>query len=202
MKNIITTIAIVFLAISTFAQSNNLAKVYVVNGIEAYIMNEPVRNYEVVFTSDPILNFTNLISQGVYQNSISTRVGKYVNSALRKGDREGLKFDAIVYNGAKQVSAIRFLDEATDENRQVARIHRLNGILIYSMCDPLTDFSVAYSKRKCGNSLSHYSYGVINNSIEQDMARFARRYKRKYRKNKIDAIYYTGGKRCEGILFK
>ena len=43
--------------------------------------------------------------------------------------------------------------------------------------------------------------GLINNSIEQDLMKFANKMNKKFRKKKISAIIYERGKKANAIKF-
>ncbi len=199
MKKIV--LLFLFFWVSGIAQNKNLAVVYKVNGVDAYILNEPLRSYEIVYNSNSGLNWTSFITGGLVNNSISTKVGKFIKNVLAKAENDGEKIDAIIYSSGKNVTAVRYTDQETPENKGKARVQRLNGIPTYVMCDPLRDFRVIKSKRGGIKWKSALTAGLINNSVEEDLMKFAKKYKRKYLKQEIDALYYTGGKSCDGIIF-
>ncbi len=203
MKRTIILIALTFLFTTySFAQKNYFAEVYVVNGVEAYILNEPVRPYEIVYGKGQGVNWSSAITGGLINNSISTKVGKFIKSVVKKAEKDGKKIDAIIYTSGKNVTAIRFTDEPTKETKQKAKVHRLNGIPTYVMCEPYKDFRVVKSKKGGIKWKSAITGGLINNSIEQDLMKFAKKYKKMYNKKQIDALYYTSGKSCDGIVFE
>ena len=69
------------------------------------------------------------------------------------------------------------------------------------MCEPLKEFRVVKSKRGGIKWKSAFTGGLLNNSIEQDLMKFAKKYKKMYSKHQIDALYYTSGKSCDSITF-
>lgn len=202
MKKIIVLLVIAFVSVNnSFAQKKYFAEVYIVNGVEAYILNEPVRPYEIVYGKGQGINWSSAVTGGIINNSISTKVGKFIKRIVKKATKENKTVDAIIYTSGKNVVAIKFTDEATEENLQKAKVHRLNGIPTYVMCEPYKDFRVVKSKGGGIKWKSAFTGGLLNNSIEQDLMKFAKKYKKMHRKQKIDALYYTSGKRCDGILF-
>lgn len=139
---------------------------------------------------------------GLINPSISSKVARFIKGLVKKGTEEGVEFDAIIYTSGKNVVAVKFTDEETKDNKRKARVHRLNGIPTYVMCEPYKKFRVAKSKGGGIKWKSAVTGGIINNSIEEDLLKFARKYKKMYSKGAIDALYYTSGKACEGIKFE
>lgn len=199
MKKLLFIILFGF-TLANYSQEH-LARVYKLNGIEVYIMNEPLRAYEIVYDKGAGLNFTSFLTGGLINNSISTRINKFVNGVLKKAKKEGKHIDAIIYSGGKNVIAIKFTEEATPENERLARVRRIHGIPVYVMADPVDKFKIVKSKGGGIKVKSAVTGGLINNSIEEDLEKFARKFKKLYNQGKIDAIYYTSGKKCEGIKF-
>lgn len=203
MKKTIILIVFTFLFTSnSFAQKKYFAEVYIVNGVEAYILNEPVRPYEIVYGKGQGINWSSAITGGLINSSISTKVGKFIKSVVKKAEKDGKTIDAIIYTSGKNVTAVKFTDEPTEETKQKAKIHRLNGIPTYVMCEPYKEFRVTKSKKGGLKWKSAITGGLINNSIEQDLMKFAKKYKKMYSKQQIDALYYTSGKSCDGIVFE
>jgi ribosomal protein L25 (general stress protein Ctc) len=203
MKTKITLFLLaVLFTLNIFSQQKNLAEVYVVNGVEAYILNEPVRSYEIVYGKGGGLNFGSYLTGGLINPSVSSKVGKFIKGVVKKSEKEGKKIDAIIYTSGKNVTAIKFTDDPTPENRRKAKVHRLNGIPAYVMCDPINDFKVVATKGGGVKWKSAMTGGILNNSIEEDLSKFAKKFKKMYKKGQIDAIYYTSGKSCDGIKFK
>jgi hypothetical protein len=201
MRKIFSFLTLFLITINTFSQNKNLAEVYVVNGVEAYILNEPVRPYEIVYGKGQSINWSSYLTGGLINNSISTKIGKFVKGIVKKAAKEGKLVDAIIYTSGKNVTAIKFTDEPTKETKKIAKVHRLNGIPTYVMCEPLREFRVAKSKGGGIKWKSAFTGGLLNNSIEQDLMKFAKKYKKMYSKHQIDALYYTSGKSCDGITF-
>ncbi len=77
-----------------------LGRVQKVNGIEVYIMCEPLRPYDIV-------EDVSVYDAGVSQNYVDDWVGKYVKKA-KKLIEDGKPVDAIVYTNGKKASAVKF----------------------------------------------------------------------------------------------
>jgi len=202
MKKTIILLVLLSITFNSFSQKKYFAEVYVVNGVEAYILNEPVRPYEIVYGKGQGINWSSAITGGLINNSISTKVGKFIKSVVKKAEKDGKTIDAIIYTSGKNVTAVKFTDEPTTETKKKAIVHRLNGIPTYVMCEPYKEFRVAKSKRGGIKWKSAITGGLLNNSIEQDLMKFAKKYKKMYNKQQIDALYYTSGKSCDGIIFE
>jgi len=178
------------------------SQVYNVNGVEAYILAEPVRPYDIVLGNDKTLNFTSLLTGGLVNNSISTKVSKMISGVVKKTAAEGLKIDAVIYTSGKNITAIKFTDEPTDETLKKARVQKLSGIPVFVMSEPYDDYRVTSDKGGGVKMKSLITAGLINNSIEEDLEKFVKKMKRKYEQGQIDALLYTGGKKVQGIKFK
>ncbi len=200
MKRIIFLL-LVGLSFSLYAQ-NHLAKVYKINGIDVYILNEPLREYEVVYDKGTGLNFGSYLTGGLFNKSVSGKVTKFVKGVSKKAKNEEKQIDAIIYSGGKIVIAVKYIDQPNKETDRIAQVQRLNGIPMYAMCEPIRNFKTVETKGGGIKWKSAVTGGVINNSIEEDLAKFARKFKKLYNKEKIDALLYTGGKTCDGIKFK
>ena len=126
----ITLILFTFLFIlNSFSQTKNYAEVYVVNGLEAYILNEPVRSYEIVYGKGQGINWSSALTGGLINNGISTKVGKFIKGIVKKAKKEGKEVDAVIYTSGKNITAIKFTDEATPENKQKARVFSMDTLL-------------------------------------------------------------------------
>ncbi len=197
------TIFLLLILLSFYSQAQkNLARVYKINGIDVYILNEPLREYETVYGKGTGLNFGSYLTGGLINKSVSGKVSKFVKGVLKKAKKEGKDIDAIIYSGGKNVIAVKYTDESTKDTDGIARVQRVNGIPMYAMCEPLKDFRTVATKGGGIKWKSAVTAGVLNNSIEEDLAKFAKKFKKYYNKRKIDALLYTGGKSCDGIKFK
>jgi len=202
MKKLVILIALFLTTLNTFSQRKYFAEVYIVNGVEAYILNEPVRPYEIVYGKGQSINWGSYLTAGIINKGISSKVGKFIKGIVKRATKDGKTIDAVIYTSGKNVAAIKFTDSPTPETRLKARVHRLNGIPTYVMCEPYKNFKVAKSKRGGLKWKSFLTAGLINNSIEQDLMKFAKKFKKMYSKHQIDALYYTSGKSCDAIVFE
>ena len=202
MKSKITCLLAVCLLCINTAFSQLKAKVSKVNGIEVYILSEPLRNYEVVNNGGKGIQWGSFITGGLINESISTKISKYIRKLLKGYKKEGIKFDAVVYSNGKNMTAIKFTEPATKENNRIAEITKIDGIPFFVMSEPIKDYT---HEKTIGGGIkwkSALTAGLVNNSIEQDLMKFAKKGRRKYKKGKINAIRYSKGKKAEGILIK
>ncbi|WP_457611308.1 hypothetical protein [Lutibacter sp.] len=192
-------ILIVALLVTTIAISQRKAKVHNVNGIEVYILAEPVRNYEIVNTAKNSIKWGSYITGGLINQSISTKVSKFIKTLLKDYTQEGITFDAILYTSGKNMTAIRFTEEATTNNKGIATVHKLNGIPFYVMSEPVEEYKYIGTIGKGIKWKSLVTAGILNNSIEEDLVKFAKKVENKFRKGKINAIVYSNGKKAISI---
>lgn len=197
----ITILFTLFIATSLFAQDEDLARVQKVNGIEAYILSEPLRDYEVVFGEGNKIQWGSFLTGGLTNESIAEKVAYFVKGVQKEAEKANVEFDAIVYTNGKNVSAIKFTDEATDDTDQIARVQRLKGLPVFIMSQPLLDYTMEEDKGPGIKWKSAVTGGLVNNSIEQDVEKYLKRFKKEIRKDEIEAIQYSSGKDAIGITF-
>ena len=104
MKKLILFIIVLLITVGVFAQKKHYAEVYVVNGVEAYILNEPVRPYEIVYGKGQGLSWVSFATGGLINVSISTKVGRMVKRIVKKAEEEGKHIDAVIYTTGKNKS--------------------------------------------------------------------------------------------------
>lgn len=201
MRKITLLFAFIF-SMNFYAQDVPLAKVNKVNGVEVYVLSEPLRDYEVVFGGDNKIQWGSFVTAGIVNSSIETRMSKFVKAVQEKSEEEGKEFDAVIYTDGKNVSAIKFTEEKTDENERMAEVQKMEGIPLYIMSEPNTSYTVEVDRGGGIKWKSLVTAGLINNSIEQDVEQIVKKLDRKHRKGKIDAIMYADGKQGDGIKFK
>lgn len=201
MKSLISSTLFLF-SLVTFSQSEQFAEVFVFSDIETYILNEPVRPYEVVYGKGQGINWMSMLTGGGKNESIAQKVKKFAKAVSKKAKEDGKTVDALVYTGGKEVKAVKFTDEPTKKTKLKAKINELDGIPIYVMCEPLNKFSVVTKKGGGLKWKSVITKGLINNSIEQDLMKFTNKLKEDYNNKEIDAVQYVDKISCVGIKFK
>ncbi len=192
-------VIVLLVGINCFAQEK--AKVQKVNGIEVYLLAEPVRAYEPVKTTGKGIQWGSAITGGLINESISTKVAKYIKRLVKQYEEEDVDFDAVIYSNGKQMTAIKFTEEKTAENDQIATVQRIEGIPFFVMNEPLTKYEFVETIGGGIKWKSAVTGGLINNSIEQDLMKFAKKMRSKFKKEKISAIIYERGKRATAIKF-
>ncbi len=198
MKKSIFILALL-LSISVFGQIKS--KVQKVNGIEVYLLAEPVREYEVVKSKGKGIQWGSAVTGGLINESISTKVTKYIKRLIKEYKKEDISFDAVIYTNGKQMTAIRFTEEKTEENDRIATVQKINGIPFFVMSEPVLEYDFV---KTIGGGIkwkSAITAGLVNNSIEQDLMKFAKKMKRKFKKKEISAIIYERGKKASAIKF-
>jgi len=187
------------LGLATMANAQEMAKVSKVNGVEVYILAEPTRSYEVVMGGkNPIPWSAIAFGSGLTGEAISTKMTRFIKSLQGKAEKEDTAFDAVVYTNGKSVSAIRFTDEATEENDRLAEVQKIEGIPVFIMNEPLKKYVVENEKKSGIN----WTRGALNSpSIEEDVEKYARKLKKSFKKGEVDALIYSRGKKCSGIKF-
>ena len=196
------TLLIAILTVTNFyAQDKMLAKVQKVNGVETYILSEPLRDYDVVLGGRNKIQWSSFLTGGLFNGAIDDKISHFIKAIQEEATDKNIKFDAIVYTDGKNVSAIKFTEEATPETDRIAEVQKMEGIPVYVMCDPIQDYTVEVDKGGGIKWKSLATAGLINNSIEEDVHKFVSRLDGKYKRRKIDAIHYSSGKEADGIKF-
>ena len=190
---------VLFIGMNCFAQQKS--KVQEVNGIEVYLLAEPLREYETLKSGGKGIQWGSAITGGLINESIATKVTKYIKKLAKEYKYENIGFDAIIYTNGKQMTAIKFTDEKTDENDRIAIVQKIEGIPFFVMSEPIIEYEFVKS---IGGGLkwkSALTGGLINNSIEQDLMKFAKKMDKKFRRKQISAIIYKRGKKANAIKF-
>ncbi|PXY02267.1 hypothetical protein DF185_06365 [Marinifilum breve] len=198
MRNVLS---ILFLLLVLSSNAQEKARVSSVNGVEIYLLAEPVREYEIVKGDGKGIQWGSFITGGLINESISTKVSKYVKKLVKAYHEENIQFDAIVYSNGKQMTAIKFTDEKTPENDKLAVVQKINGIPFFVMNEPVKSYDMV---KTIGGGIkwkSALTVGLVNNSIEQDLMKFAKKMKKKYMSKQISAIVYYRGKKSDAIKF-
>lgn len=165
-------------------------------GIEIYMLSEPVRDYEVISDVSNGINTTSAITGGMVNESIADKASNFVRRAMKENSR----IDAVIYSSGKRVVGIRFKDAGTPSTKGIARVKKINGFDTYVLSEPLQDYEVLTSK---GGGIKWKSYitgGLINNSIEEDIERMVKKIQGNG--TSIDGIIYSAGKSASGFRYR
>ncbi len=196
MRSIYLTLTAVILTLTTFAQRNDddmLARVRKVNGVEAYILCEPLRDYDVLVDAGTGLKAESVLTGGLINKSISDRVEQFV----RKVSKENGKIDAVIYSTGKRIIGVSFKDNGTAKTKGLARVSKVGGYPVFVMNEPVSDYTVVNSKGGGIKWKSLLTAGIVNNSIEDDVEAMVK----KMQSRAADAVLFDGGKSASGIMF-
>lgn len=97
------------------------------------------------------------------------------------------------------MNAIKFIDTKTPENDKIAIVQKIDGIPFFVMSEPITTYEFV---KTIGGGIkwkSAFTGGLWNNSIEQDLMKFAKKAKKKFKKKVVNAIIYNRGKKASLI---
>jgi hypothetical protein len=195
----VLSILVLFITLNSVAQIKS--KVQKVNGIEVYLLAEPVREYETLKGGGKGIQWGSVITGGLVNESIATKVSKYINKLAKQYKYENIKFDAVIYTNGKQMTAIKFTDEKTPENDRIAVVQKIEAIPFFVMSEPIKDYDFIKKIRGGIKWKSALTGGLINNSIEQDLLKFAKKMEKKFWRKQISAIMYKRGKKAIAIKF-
>lgn len=172
----------------------NLARVKKVNGIEAYILCEPLRPYEVVVDAGTGLKAESLLTGGLVNKSIAGRVEQFVRNIMK----QNAKVDAVIYSAGKRIVGVIFTDDGNNKDAGIARVSKMMGYPVFVMNEPLVDYSVLNNRSGGVKWKSLVTAGVVNNSIEEDVQEMVK----KLQNRAADAMLFEGGKEGMTIMFK
>ncbi|HEU5054723.1 MAG TPA: hypothetical protein VFT78_16525 [Hanamia sp.] len=196
MRTVYLTVVAMMLALTTFAQNQDqlLARVRRVDGVEAYILCEPVRDYTTLVDAGTGLKAESLLTGGIVNKSIAERVEQFI----RKITKQNARVDAVIYSAGKRIVGVQFTDQATPQTKEIGRVSKVNGYPVFVMSEPLTNYSVINSRGPSIKWKSLFTAGIVNNSIEDDVEQMVK----KLQSRAADAMLFDGGKGASAIMFK
>ncbi len=183
--------------IDVSAQSNAdkaLARVRKVDGIEAYVLCEPLRPYQVVVDAGTGIKAESLLTAGLINKSISGRVEQFVRNVTK----QNAKIDAVIYSSGKRIAGIIFTDKGDAKTNGLGRVSRVMGYPVFVMNEPVENYQVISSTSGGIKWKSLITAGVINNSIEEDVEQMVK----KVQSRASDGVLIDGGKDASAIMFK
>jgi hypothetical protein len=164
-----------------------------INGVEVYVMNEPLRKYETVVDVGTGAKAESLLTGGLINKSISGRIEQFI----KKAKKENENIDAVIYGAGKTITAVRFTDKAT-KNQGMATVTKLKGLPLFVMCEPVDDYEVLRSEGGGIKWKSALTAGIVNNSIEEDVEKICDKLDGV---RGIEAFYLDGSKEGQAIKF-
>jgi hypothetical protein len=134
--NYFTLLAIMLsFCINSFAQQNDksIARVQKNNGIFAFCDNEPISDYEII--------------DRVKSNmSWSGQFNEIRNKLIKKAVKEHPDCDAVVISMAQgstdRAIVIKFKEGQDKENLALARANKVNGLYIFTDCEPINEYEI------------------------------------------------------------
>ncbi|GAB3338488.1 hypothetical protein GCM10027299_50630 [Larkinella ripae] len=202
LKWTVTGLGCVLLSLTTvFAQTN--ARVEKIQGVQTYVMCEPLQAYETVFEVTSGAKAASLLTGGVVNEGVSAKVSQFVRRATKDAKANDKAFDAVVISGSKTAIAIKFKG-AGGSDKALARVRKIDGLAVYVMNEPVKDYETVVDASGGVKAKSYFTGGIVNNSVEEDIEQFVRRVKKEAQEAKkpIDAVVYSSGKRAIGVKFK
>ena len=172
-----------------------LCKVNKVNGKEAYIMCEPLGEYEVISNAKTGMKATSLLTGGLVNESISDKVAQFVKKATQS--YPGL--DGVVYNAGKEVGAFKWSTKPAVGKKGMAMAGKIDGKYVFVLAEPEAEYESLGTVTGGTKWKSLATGGIVNNSIEDDMAKYMKRALDD--KPAMDGLIYTSGKTALAIRF-
>ncbi len=204
MKKKVLLIAIfAVFGLSINAQNKkDLIRVHKIQGVEVYFMSEPLREYEVVGNQKKGITIgVSAITGGLVNEGISEKATQLVKRVIKSITKKGLKFDAVIYSSGKIATGVKFTVEANENNKGIGRVHKIMGIGVFILGDPVLEYDVLGSKGSGLKLKSLVTGGLVNNSIEEDVSGMVKKMKKKIKGN-FDGVLYSGGSKGVAIKLK
>lgn len=189
-------------SISFSQDQKGIARVNRIDGIDVYFMSEPLNSYEVVFDVSSGIKASSILTGGLVNEGVSEKASQFVNRAIKIAKEEKHQFDAIIYSSGKKIIAVKYKDP-NPEYRLMARVQKIEGVEIYILSEPATEYEVFNSKKGGLKMKSLITGGLVNNSIEEDVAQLVSKLVKDAADDneKIDGLLYGAGKSATGIKF-
>jgi hypothetical protein len=182
----------------TFAQNERgMARVQRLDGVEVYILSEPVRAYETVTSVTTGVKAESILTGGLINESISDKVLQFI----RRARKQGASFDAVLYSGGKSIVTIKFTEVSNSSSKGIGRVRKLDNTDVFVLSEPIKDYETIISSGTSIGSIKWKSLltaGIVNNSIEEDLSGMIKDMRSKG--VNMDGMIYTGGK--SGMSFK
>lgn len=86
----------------------SLARVQKVEGVEVYVLSEPMKDYEVFNSKKGGVKLKSYLTGGLVNNSIEEDVSQFVSKLVKDSEKENEKIDGIVYGAGKNAVGIKF----------------------------------------------------------------------------------------------
>ena len=135
-------------------EKDHLCSVNKYNGKYVFWLNEPVENYQEVFSFKSIISICNI------QSAQSEEV---VKEAIVQSSMSDIDFDAVIVGTTEHDIAIRFKDYQNDNS--IAMVKEYNGVPVFIDCNPLSEYSqekrVKFFRRRVSKCYS--SHNVAEN---------------------------------------
>lgn len=198
MRTIFILFAVAFLINSGFKsdEEKGLARVSKIQGIEVYVLSEPLRDYEVISDVGTGLSTTSAVTGGLVNESIADKISTFVRKAMKQNSR----IDAVVYSSGKRIVGIRFKDTSTSTTKGIGRVKKIGGMDAFVMSEPLQDYEILTSKSGGIKWKSALTGGLINNSIEDDLEKMAKKVSSTG--TSVDGMIYSSGKSASGFRYR
>lgn len=87
--------------------TDGLARPYKVNGVNVYVLGEPIRKYQVMETMKGGLKMKSLMTAGLLNNSIEKDIEGFVKRIQKKTRKIG-GTDAVIYSSGKSATGVKW----------------------------------------------------------------------------------------------
>lgn len=151
---------LVSISLTSFAQQNDksLVKVRQYDGIYVFCDNEPVSEYEIIDRMQIKLAWSG------HYTEIRKRFVKEAKSYPLA--------QAIVLNDGGRAIAIKFKN-SDDENLNLARATKENGVYIFTDCDPLSEYEVLGEKKVASTARAAMGMSVSYTTVKEKLTKKA-----------------------------
>ena len=196
MKQILSLLMVLgFCSFLSGKGDKDLCRVKKINGIETYIMCEPLRDYEVLVDVATGLKAESLLTGGLVNKSISGRVEQFITRAKKENN----SIEAVIYSSGKRIVGVKFKDAGTASNKGIGRVSKMKNHFVFVMCEPMVEYDILKSIGGGVKWKSALTGGIVNNSIEEDVQKIISKLGDV---KGADAYFFDGSKQGDAISFK
>ncbi len=178
-----------------------IARVNKMHGVEVYFMSEPLRAYKVIVESGGLIDNFN-VNTVTRKPTTADKAGQLVKATIKKATKEGFEIDAVLYSNGKSAVGIQFTDEATEQNKGMARVEKIKGLDVFLFAEPVVEYEIITgdAKSRAASSLG----GIMSSSIEEDADKLVGKAQKaaNRRVGDLNAVLYRSGKTGLGISYK
>jgi hypothetical protein len=89
-------------------ETKGIARVKKINGLETYVLCEPLQEYKVVNQKGGGVKMKSYLTGGLVNNSIEDDISQLVERVKKDSESDKLEIDAVIYSAGKSAIGVKF----------------------------------------------------------------------------------------------